>query len=384
MKNLKRKVQDMNIYDLITDYLNDEKNALIPLLTWFLNRVMEQEAFEQSGAQKYQRTEYRKALRNGYRNRTLTSRHGELELRKPQFREFPFETKVFDKYSRTEKAIENAIVESYIQGVSTRKVEKIITQLGVENISRSRVSRIAQELDEKVNEFLNKPIESEMKYLFVDATYFKIREGVRYLNKPMFIVAGVNEQGYREILGARIADSEDAMFWEDLFSELKERGLRGVELVVSDGHKGIQKAIQTSFIGSSWQMCHVHFIRTVLKKVPKKQHQQVTERLKEILEDASKIPELVHEMDVPGARKAADTIERFKDSLNNYQAFPEEHWKRIRTTNIMERINKELKRRSKVVGAFPNQEALMRLGVSILIDMNEEWLTGNRYLNMDL
>ena len=374
----------MNVYDLITDYLNDEKDALIPLLTWFLNRVMEQEALEQSGAQKYQRTEYRKALRNGYRDRTLTSRHGELELRKPQFREFPFETKVFDKYSRTEKAIENAIVESYIQGVSTRKVEKIIAQLGVENISRSRVSRIAQELDEKVNEFLNKPIESHMKYLFVDATYFKIREGVRYLNKPMFIVAGVNEDGYREILGARIADSEDAMFWEDFFSDLKERGLKGVELVVSDGHKGIQKAIQTSFIGSSWQMCHVHFIRTVLKKVPKKYHKQVTEKLKEILEDAGKIPELVQEMDVPGIRKAADTIERFKDSLNNYQAFPEEHWKRIRTTNIMERINKELKRRSKVVGAFPNQEALMRLGVSILIDMNEEWLTGNRYLNMDL
>ncbi|MCS3924966.1 IS256 family transposase [Methanosalsum natronophilum] len=374
----------MNVYDLITDYLNDEKDALIPLLTWFLNRVMEQEALEQSGAQKYQRTEYRKALRNGYRDRTLTSRHGELELRKPQFREFPFETKVFDKYSRTEKAIENAIVESYIQGVSTRKVEKIIAQLGVENISRSRVSRIAQELDEKVNEFLNKPIESQMRYLFVDATYFKIREGVRYLNKPMFIVAGVNEEGYREILGARIADSEDAMFWEDFFSDLKERGLKGVELVVSDGHKGIQKAIQTSFIGSSWQMCHVHFIRTVLKKVPKKYHKQVTEKLKEILEDAGKIPELVQEMDVPGVRKAADTIERFKDSLNNYQAFPEEHWKRIRTTNIMERINKELKRRSKVVGAFPNQEALMRLGVSILIDMNEEWLTGNRYLNMDL
>jgi transposase-like protein len=223
-----------------------------------------------------------------------------------------------------------------------------------------------------------------MKYLYVDATYFKIREGARYLNKPMFIVAGVNEEGYREVLGVRIADSEDAMFWQDFFSELKQRGLDGVELVISDGHRGIQKAIEQYFIGASWQMCHVHFMRAVLSKVPKKHHKQVTEKLKEILEDENKIRGLVTEMDVPGMNKAADTIERFQDSLNNYQAFPEEHWKRIRTTNMMERTNKELKRRSKVVGAFSNEEALLRLGVAILMDINEEWLTGNRYLNMQI
>jgi putative transposase len=372
----------MNLYDLISDYLNDSNGSLKQLITWFLNEVMEQEALEQSGAIKYERTASRKTQRNGYRERSLTTRHGELELLKPQLRDFPFKTKVFESYSRTEKAIENAIVESYIQGVSTRRVEHIISHLGVESISRSRVSRIAQELDEKVQQFLTKPIEHEIKYIFVDASYFKVRDGVRYVNKALFVVAGVRDDGYREILGTRMADSEDSMFWEDFFDDLKERGLRGVELVVSDGHKGIQKAIESSFTGSSWQMCHVHFMRAVLKKLPKKSHKDVTVKLKEILDDNTKISELVVGMDTPQMKKASETIERFQHGLNNYQAFPEEHWKRIRTTNMMERINKELKRRSKVVGAFPNEESLLRLVVSILIDINEEWMTGNRYLSM--
>ena len=202
------------------------------------------------------------------------------------------------------------------------------------------------------------------------------------MNKALFVVAGVRDDGYREILGTRIANSEDSMFWEDFFDDLKERGLRGVELVVSDGHKGIQKAIESSFTGSNWQMCHVHFMRAVLKKLPKKSHKYVTVKLKEILDDHTKISGLVVDMDTPQMKKASETIERFQHWLNNYQAFLEEHWKRIRTTNMMERINKELKRRSKVVGAFPNEESLLRLVVSILIDINEEWITGNRYLLM--
>lgn len=377
-----KRYRTMNLYDLISDYLNDSNASLKMLITWFLNEVMEQEAVEQSGAGKYERTASRKTQRNGYRQRSLTTRHGELNLLKPQLRDFAFKTKVFESYSRTEKAIENAIMESYIQGVSTRRVETIVSQLGVESISRSRVSRIAKELDEKVQQFLTKPIEHEMKYIFVDASYFKVRDGIRYINKALFVVAGVRDDGYREILGTRMVDSEDSMFWEDLFDDLKERGLRGVEMVVSDGHKGIQKAVESSFTGSSWQMCHVHFMRAVLKKLPKKSHKQVTVRLKEILNDHTKISGLVVDMDTPQMKKASETIERFKYGLNNYQAFPKEHWKRIRTTNIMERINKELKRRSKVVGAFPNEESLLRLAVSILIDINEEWITGNRYLLM--
>ncbi|WP_048184942.1 IS256 family transposase [Methanosarcina siciliae] len=348
-----------------------------------LNLVMEEEALLQAGAQRYERTDSRKASRNGYKPRTLLTRYGELELLKPQFREFPFETQIFDKYSRVEQAILSAVAESYLQGVSTRRVDNVMTALGVKGISASSVSRITKELDEKVSEFLSKPIEHEIPYLFIDATYLKVRDGLHYENKALFIVAGIRDDGLREILGVKLSDSEDSLFWKDLFEDLKERGLRGVKLIVSDGHKGIQKAVRESFIGSSWQMCHVHLTRQALKKVPKKKQKEVAEKIKEALEDRHKYSDLIRELDKMGYEGAADTIERFQYDVMNYMQFPKSHWRRIRTTNMMERTNKEIKRRTKVVGAFPNQESVLRLIVSILIDINEDWITGNKYLIME-
>lgn len=372
-----------NLMSVIEDYLVDQDDGMRKLLTWFINFVMEQEALHQANAQRYERIDSRKASRNGYKPRTLQTKYGKLELLKPQFREFPFETKVFEKYSRVETAILNAVAESYLQGVSTRRMKKITTALGVGEISAFSVSRIAKELDEKVKEFLSKPIEHEIPYLFVDATYFKVREGLHYVNKALFVVSGIRDDGYREILGARLADSEDSLFWEDLFEDLKERGLRGVKLVVSDGHKGIQKAVIESFIGSSWQMCYVHLTRQVLKKVPKKKQKEVAEKIKEAVVDRHKYNDLIMELDRMGYKGAADTLENFQYDIMNYMQFPEKHWKKIRTTNMMERTNKELKRRSRVVGAFPNKESVLRLAVSLLIDINEDWITGNRYLVME-
>ncbi|AKB76813.1 Mobile element protein [Methanosarcina horonobensis HB-1 = JCM 15518] len=373
----------VNVVSFIKDYLFDQEDGIRQLITWFLNLVMEEEALLQSGAKRHERTDSRKASRNGYKPRTLLTKYGELELLKPQFREFPFETEVFEKYSRVEKAILAAVSESYLQGVSTRRVDKIMTALGVEGISASSVSRITKELDQKVEEFLSKPIEHEIPYLFIDATYLKVRDGLHYENKALFIVAGVRDDGYREILGARLADSEDSLFWQDLFEDLKVRGLRGVKLIVSDGHKGIQKAVRESFVGSSWQMCHVHLIRQALKKVPKKKQKEVADKIKEALVDRQKLQELIRELDKMGYKSAADTLESFQYDVMNYMQFPENHWRRIRTTNIMERTNKEIKRRTKVVGAFPSQESVLRLRVSILIDINEEWITGNKYLIME-
>jgi len=372
-----------NLMSVIEDYLVDQDDGMRKLLTWFINFVMEQEALHQANAQRYERIDSRKASRNGYKPRTLQTKYGKLELLKPQFREFPFETKVFEKYSRVETAILNAVAESYLQGVSTRRMKKITTALGVGEISAFSVSRIAKELDEKVKEFLSKPIEHEIPYLFVDATYFKVREGLHYVNKALFVVSGIRDDGYREILGARLADTEDSLFWEDLFEDLKERGLRGVKLVVSDGHKGIQKAVSESFIGSSWQMCYVHLTRQVLKKVPKKKQKEVAEKIKEAVVDRNKYNNLIMELDSMGYKGAADTLEDFQYDIMNYMQFPEKHWKKIRTTNMMERTNKELKRRSRVVGAFPNKESVLRLAVSILIDINEDWITGNKYLVME-
>jgi putative transposase len=369
--------------EFLEDYLYDQEDGLKKLLTWFLNLVMQFEAMEQINAEPYERVESRKAHRNGYKERSLKTRAGELKLRKPQFREIPFETKVFNRYSRVEKALINAIAESYLQGVSTRRVVDIVSRLGIENFSASSVSRIARELDEKVEEFLKRPIEHPIKYLFVDASYFKVRTESRYVTKAFLIVTGIRDDGYREILGARIADGEDELFWSGLFQDLKDRGLSGVKLVISDGHKGIQKAVEKSFLGASWQMCHVHLVRAVLRNVAKKYHKEIADKLKIALEDETKMQELILELESRGYSKAADTLESFRFSLWNYRSFPATHQRRIRTTNGLERINKELKRRTRVVGAFPGDQSFMRLGVSILIDINEEWMTTKRYLSMD-
>jgi len=374
----------MNLLSLILYYLVDQEEGLKQLLTVFLNSVMQVEAHQQAGAYPYERGGKRKAHRNGSRKRTLKTRVGELVLDKPQLREIPFETKVFDRYSRVEKSLLVAIAESYIQGVSTRRIQSIVKKLGLENISASTVSRICTMLDEQVNEFLNRPIDMKIKYLFADAVYIKVRNRGRYLNRALLIITGVREDGYREILAIKVADSEGDAFWSELFDELKERGLEGVELVISDAHKGIQEAVKTSFIGASWQLCTVHFIRAVLKTITKKDDKkEVARRLKEAIEDEAKMQKLADDLRDEGKSKAADTIERYRFDLWNYKAFPKAHWKRIRTTNGVERINKELKRRTRVAGAYPSDQSLLRVAGSIVMDINEEWITGRRYLSMD-
>lgn len=372
----------MNLNDIVLNYLTDNEKGMQQLITWFLNDVMNEEVAQQAGVPKHARSSSRRAHRNGYRSRSLKTRFGDLMLQKPQLREIPFETKVFERYSRTEKALVNAIIESYLQGVSTRNVEKVISHLGVTQISASYVSKVAQELDVKITEFMERTIDSHFPYLFVDASYFKVRDGVKYVNKALLVVAGVREDGYREILGARVADAEHELTWEGIFSDLKDRGLSKVDLVISDGHSGIQSAAERMFPGSSWQLCHVHFIRAVLRKVSRKYHKSIAERLKECLSDHALLLAYAKELENFGLSRAADTIYRFEHGLMNYRAFPPEHWKKIRTTNLLERVNKELKRRSRKIGAFPNDASLLRLTGSILIDINEEWITGNRYLSV--
>jgi putative transposase len=373
----------MDTSGLIEDYLIDRNEGMKQVLTWFLNQVMQQEALNQIQALPYERTGQRKARRNGTRKRSLKTIHGEVILDKPQFREVPFKTQVFERYSRVENSLRIAIAEAYLEGIATRRVKEVVSKFGLENISASEVSRIAKELDEKVREFLNRPIESEISYLFVDASCFKIRSEGRYKSKALLIVTGIHENGYREVLGAKVEDNEDEPAWERLFEELKARGLKGVKLVISDGHKGIQKAVEKSFLGASWQMCNVHFMRAVLKNIPKKDKAKVAYELKEALEDEGKMQILADRLADMGYSKAAETIESFRFDLWNYKAFPRQHWIRIRTTNGIERINKELKRRSRVAGAFSNDESLLRMAVCIMMDINEEWITGKRYLSLE-
>lgn len=373
----------MSINDFIQDYLSDKDEGLKALVTFFLNLVMQYEAEQQAGAGRYQRTETRKATRNGSKPRILRTKLGELTLEKPEFREKSFETVIFEKYSRVEQALINVILESYIQGVSTRKVRHIMEKFGVNGVSAETVSHLGKALDEKVNEFLTRPIEQPIIYLIVDAVYVKVRRNSRYLNTAVLIIAGIREDGYREILGIRVADSENEGFWLSLFDELKSRGLRGVQLVISDGHEGIQKSVKTSFLGASWQMCQVHFLRAILRNIPKKRQSEVIALVKSALNGyEDRLSEVADKLERMGFQKAADTVELFMFDVGNYRDFPTDHWKRIRTTNMVERVNAEIKRRTKVVAAFPSRESLLRLIGSILIDLNEDWVTGNRYLSM--
>ena len=373
----------MQSLEPVINYLVDPNSGLKQVMTEFLNAVMLFEAYLQSGALPYERTHQRKAHRNGTRPRTLKTRIGEITLDKPQFREFPFESSVFERYCRVEQALLMIIAESYIQGVSTRRMEELVKNFGLNKLSASEVSRLCKILDEKVEEFLKRPIEVKIRYLLVDATYFKVRCGVQYKTRALLVVVGIREDGLREILGASIAESEDSGFWLTLFRSLKDRGLEGVELVISDAHKGIQKAVESSFLGASWQYCHVHFSRAVLDSIPNRDKQEIADKLKEASDDEMKMQELGKELRDRGYDPAAETIDRFRFDLWNYKAYPRVHWKRIRTTNIIERINKELKRRSRPVGAFPSDKSLMRLAGCIMININEEWITGKKYLSMD-
>lgn len=373
----------MNIEDFAADYLVDKNETMRNVTESILNEVMQIEASRQIQAQPYERNGNRRAHRNGTRNRSLKTIHGEVTLKKPQFREFPFKTGVFARYSRVEQSLRIAVAEAYLQGVSTRRVQKIVRELGLENITPSEVSRIAKKLDEDVEKFLKRPIEKPTPFLFIDASYFKIRTDGRYINKALLIATAIREDSYREILSAAVADSEDESCWEDLFEDLKTRGLNGVELVISDGHKGIQKAVEKNFVGASWQMCNVHFMRAVLKNIPKKDKKEVAYMLKDALNDESKMQDLAIILDDKGYSKSAETIDRFRFDIWNYRAFPRPYWRLIRTTNGLERINKELKRRSRSAGAFSNDQSLLRIAVCILMDINEEWITGRKYLSLE-
>ena len=353
------------------------------LITWFLNDVMNEEVAQQAGVPKHARSSSRRAHRNGYRSRSLKTRFGDLMLQKPQLREIPFETKVFERYSRAEKALVNAIIESYLQGVSTRNVEKVISHLGVTQISASYVSKVAQELDVKITEFMERTIDSHFPYLFVDASVLQSKRWSQVRQRSSSRSSrGTGRRIPGDPRSSCSTDAEHELTWEGIFSDLKDRGLSKVDLVISDGHSGIQSAAERMFPGSSWQLCHVHFIRAVLRKVSRKYHKSIAERLKECLSDHALLLAYAKELENFGLSRAADTIYRFEHGLMNYRAFPPEHWKKIRTTNLLERVNKELKRRSRKIGAFPNDASLLRLTGSILIDINEEWITGNRYLSV--
>ncbi len=342
---IKTKSQLISVEELIKLFMEDRIEGKKEFITWFLNSVMDEEAIEQLKAERYERTDGRIGYRNGTKKRRLKTVDGELLLDKPDIISGSFTTSVFDKYSTVEKALESVIVESYINGVSTRSVNNVISNLGVK-VSPEYVSSLNKELDSKVKEFLETKIDDKIVYLYIDAAYFKIRENGRYKSMALYVSIGVNSKGIRQILSMDVYSSEDEMDWNNFFFKLQEMGLSGVKLVISDGHKGIMKSVQESFPGSLWQYCHFHFLKNLRKTMGREQWKDVSKIVSESLMDESLFKVAVARMEEMKLDRAVDLFYKWYDSLYSYTSFPEQHHRKIHTNNVTERFNKELKRRT--------------------------------------
>jgi putative transposase len=369
--------------------LSDDPDFLKEIVRMALQRFLEAEMSEHVGAAPHERTDARRGHRNGYKPRTLRTRVGTLNLLVPQDREGTFSTQLFARYQRNEKALVLALMEMYVEGVSTRKVKDITEELCGTSFSKSLVSRLAGDLDSELERWRSRPLqEKAYPYLFVDARYEKARVDKRIVSEGVLIVYGVNEDGYREILGVAVADTESEATYQELFRSLKGRGLRGVQLVTSDDHPGLEAAVARHFQGASWQRCQFHYSKNLLKLVGIKRRAELAEGLREVfacptretaLEVAGELADRWRESHPQVAEHIEEHIEECLACLS----FPASHRKRIRTTNGLERLNQEIKRRTRVVRIFPNREACLRLVTALVVEQSEEWVSGRRYLNME-
>ena len=341
------------------------------------------------GAAPFERTEERLAQRNGARLRTLSTTAGDLELRIPKLRSGSFFPSLLERRRRVDQALFAVVMEAYLHGVSTRKVDDLVKALGADSgISRSEVSRICKDLDAEVASFRDRSLsEAAFPYVFLDATYCKARVGRRVCSQAVVIATGVSADGRREVLGFDVGDSEDGAFWTSFLRGLKARGLHGVRLVISDAHEGLKGAISSVLLGASWQRCKVHFLRNVLAQIPKGNAEMVLAAIRTIFAqpDAAHVYEQFETIASMLGRqlpKVEAMLDEAREDLLAFASFPPEHWKKIWSTNPLERLNREVKRRTDVVGVFPNPEALLRLAGSVLIEAHDEWaVSDRRYLS---
>ena len=363
------------------------KDEMREILARALSEVMDAEVSSLCGADRYERTDERTTYRNGYRPRTFDTRMGEIELSIPKVREGTYLPAFLEYRRRMEKAFVNVLSEAYVLGVSTRKVDKLVKAMGASGISKSQVSRIAAVLDEQVQDFLTRPIDEWYPYLWLDALYLKVREGSRVVSKAVFVAYGAGETGFRQVLGIEVADGEMEDAWQKFLGGLVQRGLKNVKLVISDAHQGLKNAIRGVFNGTSWQRCRVHFMRNVLCRVPKDSQNWVSAALKQVFaqqskKDAKEAMGKVIQMVAAKFPGAADTVLAAEDDVLTYMDFPEEHWRQLHSTNPLERLNKEIRRRTDVVGIFPTVNSVLRLVGMLLIEQNDEWLVGRRYFSL--
>ena len=357
-------------------------------MAFALQELIDLEAAQAIGAGRYERTDERTTHRNGSRGRLLSTKAGDVELRIPKFRQGSFFPALLEPRRRIDRALWAVVMEAYVHGVSTRKVDDLVAALGIDvGISKSEVSRICAELDTVVAIFAGRSLaHTRFPYVFLDATYVKAHDGASVVSKAIVIATGVTVSGDREVLGLAVGDSEDGAFWTAFLRSLRARGLGGVRLVISDAHEGLKGAIAAVLLGSAWQRCRVHFLRNVLARIPKGSADMVLAAIRTIWAqpDAVAVREQLDEIAQklePRFPVVAAMLVSAKEEVTAFAAFPVSHWKKIWSTNPLERVNKEIKRRTDVVGIFPNEPAVMRLAGAVLLEIHDEWaIAERRYL----
>jgi len=350
--------------------------------------IMELEIKQKTGAELHERNAGRMTYRNGYRQRTWDTRAGTVPLSIPRLRDGSYFPSLLEPRRRVEQAMLAVIQEAYVLGISTRKVETLVQSLGLNGISKSEVSRICSGLDEEVEGWRNRPLVWRYPYLWLDATYIKVRDCGRVVSQAVIIAYGVRETGEREVIGLEVGPSEDAVFWKEFLRSLVCRGLSGVMLVISDAHLGLREAIATVLTGASWQRCRVHFMRNALARVPRGAQAMVAAAIRTIFSQPDRESARVQLRRVADNlsqrfSSVAEQLEEAETDILAYMAFPHEHWRQLYSTNPLERLNKEIKRRSNVVGIFPNGKAAIRLICAVLMEQQDEWEIGRRYFSLE-
>jgi transposase-like protein len=367
----------------------DGTDVLREAMALVLQELIELEAAQAIGATRYERTDERTTHRNGSRSRVLSTKTGDVELRIPKLRSGSFFPALLEPRRRIDRALWAVVMEAYVHGVSTRKVDDLVAALGIDaGISKSEVSRICGELDGVVATFRDRPLgHTRFPYVFLDATYVKAHDGPSVVSKAIVIATGVTETGDREVLGLAVGDSEDGAFWTAFLRGLRARGLAGVRLVISDAHEGLKGAIAAVLLGAAWQRCRVHFLRNVLGRIPKGSAEMVLAAIRTVFAqpDAVAVLDQLDEIVVklePRFPVAAAMLAEAREEVTAFTAFPVGHWKKIWSTNPLERVNKEIKRRTDVVGIFPNEAAVTRLAGAVLLEIHDEWaIAERRYLS---
>jgi putative transposase len=363
------------------DFLRD-------IIGFAAERMMALEVEALTGADYRARNPERSNSRNGYRERSWETRAGTVPLQIPKLRKGSYFPTFLEPRRAAEKALVAVIQEAYVQGISTRSVDDLVKAMGMSGISKSQVSRLCEEIDERVNAFLDRPLEGDWPFVWLDATYIKVRQSGRIVSVAVIVAVGVNNEGKREVLGLTVGVSEAETFWSEFLRSLTRRGLRGVKLVISDAHEGLKAAI-AKVLGATWQRCRVHFMRNVLAHVGKGQQAMVASYIRTAFAQDTETAARAQWRKVadqlrPKLPKLAALMDDAEDDVLAHMAWPKDLRAKLHSTNPLERLNREIKRRTNVVGIFPNDDAIIRLVGALMLEQNDEWAVSRRYMTLEI